>query len=157
MKTLRDLASETRVLDLGPLPAPRLAPTATVHQALQMMVRARRGAVVVAEGQKPVGIFTERDIVVRPIEELTSREHRSRTLLRSVMSTPPETVRRLCLTWGVHPCLVEPIENTDQLSEMSKREALRTGLAKAGDRVVLTAGVPFNVPGGTNFLKVMEL
>jgi CBS domain-containing protein len=94
VKTLLELARETRVLDLGPLPAPRLAPTATVQQALQMMVRARRGAVIVVEGQKPVGIFTERDLVVGPIEELTSRSHRSRTLLRNVMSTPLETVRR---------------------------------------------------------------
>ncbi|MBA3776486.1 MAG: hypothetical protein H0X11_08615, partial [Betaproteobacteria bacterium] len=28
------------------------------------------------------------------------------------------------------------------------------GLANTGDRVVVTAGVPFDVPGTTNFLKV---
>jgi pyruvate kinase len=30
----------------------------------------------------------------------------------------------------------------------------RQGLARAGDRVVVTAGVPFDVPGTTNLLKV---
>jgi pyruvate kinase len=30
----------------------------------------------------------------------------------------------------------------------------RRGLAKPGDRVVVTAGVPFDVPGTTNFMKV---
>ncbi len=28
------------------------------------------------------------------------------------------------------------------------------GLAKQGDRVVVTAGVPFDVPGTTNLMKV---
>jgi pyruvate kinase len=28
------------------------------------------------------------------------------------------------------------------------------GLARAGDRVVVTAGVPFDVPGTTNLMKV---
>jgi pyruvate kinase len=28
------------------------------------------------------------------------------------------------------------------------------GLAKPGDRVVVTAGLPMNVPGTTNFLRV---
>jgi pyruvate kinase len=28
------------------------------------------------------------------------------------------------------------------------------GIAKPGDRVVMTAGVPFDVPGTTNMLKV---
>jgi pyruvate kinase len=30
----------------------------------------------------------------------------------------------------------------------------RRGLARDGDRVVVTAGVPFDVPGTTNLLKV---
>jgi pyruvate kinase len=34
-------------------------------------------------------------------------------------------------------------------------DAVRTrGLARAGDRVVVTAGVPFDVPGTTNLMKV---
>jgi pyruvate kinase len=33
----------------------------------------------------------------------------------------------------------------------------RTGIAKAGDRVLVTAGVPFDVPGSTNLLKVEVL
>ena len=30
----------------------------------------------------------------------------------------------------------------------------KLGLARSGDRVVVTAGVPFDVPGTTNLLKV---
>jgi predicted transcriptional regulator len=92
---LSEMIRDTQVLDLGPLPAPRLAPSATVHQALQFLVRGRRGAIVVVEEMHPVGIFTERDVLHRLPEGLfTSREQRNRMPLRDVMSQPPVTVRR---------------------------------------------------------------
>ena len=98
MNSLRDLIRDNQVLDLGPLPAPRLAPNATVQQALQFLVRGRRGAIVVVEGgdsPRPVGIFTERDVLYRISGGLfTSREHRHRIPLSEVMSQPPVTVRR---------------------------------------------------------------
>ncbi len=95
MKAVHDLIDENRVLDLGPLPAPQLAPNATIHQTLQLLVRGRRGAVVIVEGPRPVGIFTERDVLYRlPSGLFTSRKNRRRTLLREVMSQPPVTVRR---------------------------------------------------------------
>lgn len=73
------------------------------------------------------------------------------------LSTSAETVRRLCLTWGVEPRLIEPVENTDDLFEVSRREALSSGMAKAGDRIVITSGMPFDEAGSTSLLKVMEL
>jgi CBS domain-containing protein len=94
VKSLDELVRETRVLDLGPLPAPRLAPASTLHQALQMMTRARRGAVVAVDGSKPTGILTERDVVLGDLSSWTTREQRNRILLREVMSAPPVTVRR---------------------------------------------------------------
>ena len=95
MNTLREILEQNCVLDLGPLPPPRLAPNATVHQALHFLVRGRRGAIVVLEGSNPVGIFTERDVVYRiPSGLFTSSEQRMRTPLRDVMSSPPVTVRR---------------------------------------------------------------
>ncbi len=35
--------------------------------------------------------------------------------------------------------------------------ALRTGIAKAGDRVIVMAGVPFRTPGSTNVLHVVHI
>jgi len=95
VKTLHDALGQSRILDLGPLPAPRLPPNSTVHQALPFLVRARRGAVVVVEGTRPVGIFTERD-VVRLLDEPSfgSVEARQHTTLGEVMSQPPRTARR---------------------------------------------------------------
>ena len=84
-----------RVADLGPLPAPRLAPNVTVQQALQFLVRGRRGAIVAVDAGKPVGILTERDIVYRMTDGMfTSAETRRRTPIRAVMSSPCATIRR---------------------------------------------------------------
>ena len=95
MNTVGDVIRQNRVLDLGPLPAPRLPPGATVHQSLQFLVRGRRGAIVVVEDATPVGIFTERDVLYRfPGAPFRTPEERKRTPLRQVMSHPPVTVRR---------------------------------------------------------------
>ena len=92
MNTLRELIADNRVLDLGPLPAPRLAPNATMHQALQFLVRGRRGAIVVVEDMRPVGIFTERDVLARlPAGKSAGRDT---TPLSEVMSSPPATIQR---------------------------------------------------------------
>jgi len=93
VNTLRDLIRDNRVLDLGPLPAPRLAPNATMHQALQFLVRGRRGAIVVVEGLRPVGIFTERDVLGRLPAGPTVRGADT-TPLSEAMSQPPATIRR---------------------------------------------------------------
>ncbi len=95
MNPIQDLIRGTRVLDLGPLPAPRLPPGATVLQAVQMLVRARRGAEVVHEDRRAVGVFTERDLLLRRNDGLLAdRERMRNTALRSVMSSPPVTIRR---------------------------------------------------------------
>jgi CBS domain-containing protein len=95
MATLRQVLAESRVLDLGPLPAPRLPPQATLEQALPFLARGRRGAIVVVDGQTPLGIFTERDVIARlPAGLLTSRDERARTALSEVMSQPVVAARR---------------------------------------------------------------
>lgn len=94
MKPLHDLIREDQILDLGPLPAPHLAPDATLQQAVQLLVRGRRGAIVVVEDGRPLGIFTERDVLLRVSESaIASRSERSEIPVRDVMSHPPATVR----------------------------------------------------------------
>lgn len=109
MLTLHDLIRQSRVLDLGPLPAPRLPANVTVQQALQFLARGRRGAIVIVDGLRPTGIFTERDVLCRLTEGLfTSQEERRRTAIREVMSQPPVTVRR-------QVTLAEALETMDRL------------------------------------------
>jgi pyruvate kinase len=66
-----------------------------------------------------------------------------------------ETVRWLALVWGVHPLYdAKPHDNSDDLIVRCKREALTTGLVKAGDTVLITAGLPPSEQSTTNLIKV---
>ncbi|MBN1259180.1 MAG: pyruvate kinase [Anaerolineae bacterium] len=70
-------------------------------------------------------------------------------------STPfEETAQRLQLVWGVHAVLVPPFEDTDQMIQKMIDVAVAQGFAEVGKPVVLTAGIPFEVHGVTNMLKV---
>ena len=71
-----------------------------------------------------------------------------------VLTDIPRTYRQLSLIWGVIPELVPHASSYDEMVEMALDAVRRRGLAKAGDQVVVTAGVPFDVPGSTNTMKV---
>jgi pyruvate kinase len=69
------------------------------------------------------------------------------------VSPSPYTQRRLALVWGVETLLVPDFEDTDtMLAETG--EALRKSGLQAGQRVVITGGVPFRQSGHTNLIKV---
>ena len=74
-----------------------------------------------------------------------------------VLTPSPETARRLGLLWGTHSVLTRDVENFEEMVAKSKRMALRHGLARAGDRVIVMAGVPFRTPGSTNVLHVVRI
>ncbi|HEU4995506.1 MAG TPA: pyruvate kinase [Gemmatimonadaceae bacterium] len=71
-----------------------------------------------------------------------------------VLTDIPRTYRQLALIWGVVPELVPHANSYDEMVQMALDAVRRRGLAKAGDKVVVTAGVPFDVPGSTNTLKI---
>lgn len=62
----------------------QLPPTATVMQAVEAMCAARIGSVLVVREQRPVGIFTERDVMTRVI--LAHRDPAA-TSIEEVMTT----------------------------------------------------------------------
>jgi pyruvate kinase len=64
------------------------------------------------------------------------------------------TYQQLALVWGVIPTIVPHCGSYDEMFRCGANAALERGLAKPGDRVLVTAGVPFDVPGTTNLLKV---
>jgi pyruvate kinase len=66
----------------------------------------------------------------------------------------PETFRQLSLVWGVTPALTEHSTNYDTMLAVARQQILERGLAQPGERLVVTAGVPFDMPGTTNLLKV---
>ena len=74
-----------------------------------------------------------------------------------VLTPSKETARRLGLLWGTHAVHTRDVESFEDMVGKAKRMALRTGIAKAGDRVVVMAGVPFRTPGSTNVLHVVHI
>jgi pyruvate kinase len=66
----------------------------------------------------------------------------------------PETFRQLSLVWGVTSALIEHSTDYDAMLAVARRHILERGLARPGERLVVTAGVPFDMPGTTNLLKI---
>jgi pyruvate kinase len=64
------------------------------------------------------------------------------------------TARRLTLTWGAHCIITEPQGRFKGAVLAAVRAARSDGFATEADQIVVTAGVPFNVPGTTNILRV---
>jgi pyruvate kinase len=69
-------------------------------------------------------------------------------------SPNPDVLRRTALYSGVIPLLVSKGRDTDQMVALATEAALRSGLVRQGDRVVVVAGVPVGRPGQTNLMKV---
>ena len=64
------------------------------------------------------------------------------------------TARRLSLIWGVHCVVAEDAHDQDDMVERACRLAFKDGFARAGQRVIVVAGVPLGTPGATNMLRI---
>jgi pyruvate kinase len=64
------------------------------------------------------------------------------------------TGRRLSLVWGVHCVVTDDAHDQDDMVERACRIAFREAFAKAGERVIIVAGVPLGTPGATNMLRL---
>jgi pyruvate kinase len=64
------------------------------------------------------------------------------------------TGRKLSLVWGVHCVVAEDAHDQDDMIDRAGRIAFRDGFAKAGQRVIVVAGVPLGTPGATNMLRI---
>jgi pyruvate kinase len=72
--------------------------------------------------------------------------------------TPVEaTARRLCLSWGVRSVVTEDASNVEDMVEKAEKVARDLGIAGPGDRIVITAGIPFGRPGKTNTIRIARL
>jgi pyruvate kinase len=80
-------------------------------------------------------------------------QYRSKVPILGAATTWP-AYHRLALTWGVLPCYIGPVKDTDSMMLTTIEAALRLKMIHHGDRVVLTAGLPVNSPGTTNLIKV---
>ena len=64
------------------------------------------------------------------------------------------TGRKLSLVWGVHCVVAEDAHDQDDMVQRACRLAFRDAFAKAGQRVIIVAGLPLGTPGATNMLRI---
>ena len=83
---------------------------------------------------------------------LTARERPRVPII--AMTSERGTARRLALSWGVNCVMTEELDRFKMAVVNAARAAREQGYADALDQIVVTAGVPFNVPGTTNILRV---
>jgi len=83
------------------------------------------------------------------------RASRERPQLPIIALSPVQaTVRRLSLVWGLHCVVTDDAIDLDDVVSRACRIAQAEGFARAGDRVIITAGVPLRTPGATNMLRI---
>ena len=86
---------------------------------------------------------------------LASRERPTVPIL--ALTPIATTARRLSLAWGLH-CVISPPVDRFKLAVLSAVRAARAdGIAGDDDNIIVTAGVPFNMPGTTNILRVAPM
>jgi len=74
----------------------------------------------------------------------------------SILALTPvvETARRLCVVWGVHAVVTDDARDERDMADRACRHAFIEGFAKEGERVIVVAGVPFGLSGGTNNMRI---
>ena len=83
------------------------------------------------------------------------RAARERPQLPIVALSPVlKTARRLSLVWGLHCVVTEDAHDLDDMVERACRIAHEENFGRDGDRIIITAGVPFGTPGSTNMLRI---
>ena len=83
------------------------------------------------------------------------RVARERPSAPVVAITPNEsTARRLAVAWGVHCIVADDARDLDDMVDRACRLAFREGFAKAGQRIIIVAGVPLGTPGATNMVRI---
>jgi pyruvate kinase len=71
-----------------------------------------------------------------------------------VLTSNLGTARRLAILWGAHCVHTSDVKSFSDMVQKAVRIAHREKIGEIGQRVVITAGVPFGTPGATNTLRI---
>ncbi|MEV1129511.1 pyruvate kinase [Agromyces sp. NPDC049794] len=123
--------------------------------ALGTKPRTQAGAITLAAVEvadfvqaKYLCVFTETGESVR-------RMARIRSVIPIIAFTPyPAIRRRMALNWGVESFVVARVTHTDQMVGQVDEVLVKTGMAEAGEKVVIISGSPPGIPGTTNDVRV---
>ena len=81
-----------------------------------------------------------------------ARERPSKPIL--ALSPNIRTARRLSVVWGINCVATEDAVNMEDMVDRACVIAYQEGLARPGDRIAITAGIPLGTPGATNMLRI---
>ena len=127
----------------------RAQPTASMPIVpTEVAIAAATTAAVEMLGAPLVVVFTKSGFSARVVAS-----HRPGVSIL-VLTDQPRTYRQLALVWGVIPILVPHCNTYDEMMQRARETVVERSLASPGDRIIVTAGVPFDMPGTTNLLKV---
>ncbi len=85
------------------------------------------------------------------------RMSKFRPATRIIGATPYEkTFHQLALVWGVCPIMANYRYEIEELFAHCVDKAVDAALLQRGDQIVITAGLPVDVPGNTNIIRVVE-
>jgi pyruvate kinase len=148
---IESVQTMSRIIDAvecGPLTVPELSRTPRTTGGAISKAAKEVGETL---GAKALCCFTVSGDTVRRM----SRFHSGLPLLAF---TPEPAVRsQLALTWGVETFLAPYVEHTDDMVAQVQDILLSLGRFEVGDLVVIVAGSPPGVAGGTNALRVWRL
>ncbi len=129
--------------------AVRPQPTASMPVVpTEVAIAAATTAAVEMLGAPLVVVFTKSGFSARVVAS-----HRPGVSIL-VLTDQPRTYRQLALVWGVIPVLVPHCDTYDEMMHRAKQAVVQRRLAMPGDRIIVTAGVPFDMPGTTNLLTI---
>jgi pyruvate kinase len=61
------------------------------------------------------------------------------------------------VVWGVHCVVAEDAHDLDDMVARAGKIAFRDGFVRAGQRVLIVAGVPLGIPGTTNMVRIASV
>ncbi len=71
------------------------------------------------------------------------------------LTDDPVIYHGLNLLWGIHPILIrDKCHSFDEMISLAEASVKEHQVTKPGDRIIVIAGIPPNIPGGTNCLKI---
>ncbi|MCX7919612.1 MAG: pyruvate kinase [bacterium] len=68
-----------------------------------------------------------------------------------------KTLYRLGLVWGVNAYFCENLPDTDAVFAKAEQLVQSLGLAKSGNTIIITAGIPLRKPGTTNLIRILTV
>ena len=100
-------------------------------------------------------IKAEAIIAITKTGYTATRMSKFRPITRIIAATPErKTYHQSALQWGVSPIFVENLRDLEVLIARCLEESKKEGLLNPGDKVVISAGLPLDIPGNTNMVRV---